>query len=277
VLVLAGAGLPAQTPKLTLDLVVDRMMAYTDAYPHALGRVVAQERYDQQLRARPREPGGGSHERVETRVTMADVGFAPLGREWVAIRDVYEVDGVPVPDAGRRLERALAQPDAESAIRAILRDNARFNLDDARIGRNINVPTIAVQFLQSRHRWRFSFDRDGEETLGGQRLWRIRFRERERPTLVRQQNGRDQPLRGAVWVDPSTGRIFQTDLRWDRGPAGHILVTYGRVERIASLVPLTMSEEYIDTEDGNAMRIRAEAVYSNFRQFTTSGRLVTPQ
>jgi hypothetical protein len=114
--------------------------------------------------------------------------------------------------------------------------------------------------------------RGGAPPLGGSLS-----RARARPTLVRQQNGGDQPLRGTVWVDAATGRIFQTDLRWDRGPGGHILVSYGRVDRIESLVPLRMSEEYIDREDGHAMRIRAEAVYSNFRQFTTSGRLVTPQ
>jgi hypothetical protein len=186
------------------------------------------------------------------------------------------VDGKRVPDAGQRLERALAQADAEASVRAILRDNARFNLDADRIGRNINIPTMAVQFLQSRNRWRFSFAKDGEETLGGQSLWRIRFRERERPTLVRQVNGRDQPLRGLVWVDPATGQVFQTDLTWERGPGGHILVTYGRVERIDSLVPLTMSEQYIDKDGRDSMQIRGEARYSNFRQFTTSGRLVTP-
>jgi hypothetical protein len=275
IVVLAAAGVDvvrSQAPPPKLDLVIDRLMAYTGAYPEALGRVVAEEHYEQRVRHSTRSPEGA--ERQEVRVSKAELGLARVGREWVVIRDVVEVDGVAVPDAGRRLERALAQVDAEDAVRAILRDNARFNVDAGRIGRNINVPTMAVEFLRPMHRWRFAFSKDGEETRqDGRSLWRIRFRERQRPTLVRQVNGRDQPLRGLVWLDPVSGEVFKTDLSWERGPVGSIVVTYGRVERIDPLVPLTMSERYAD-KDGSS-EILGEARYANFRQFTTAGRLIT--
>ena len=276
--VLAAAGGAdvawSQAPPPKLDLVIDRLMAYTGAYPEALGRVVAEELYQQRVR-HSTPSSDGQAERIDVRVTKAEIGLAQVGREWVGIRDVVEVDGVAVPDAGRRLERALAQPDTEDAVRAILRDNSRFNIEDSRIGRNINVPTMAVEFLRPKHRWRFSFAKDGEEMgPAGRSLWRIRFRERERPTLVRQVSGRDQPLRGLVWLDPATGEVFKTDLRWERGPVGSIVVTYGRVERVTPLVPLTMSERYAG-KDG-ASEILGEARYTNFRQFTTAGRLLTP-
>jgi hypothetical protein len=275
IVVLAAAGVDvvrSQAPPPKLDLVIDRLMAYTGAYPEALGRVVAEEHYEQRVRHSTRSSEGA--ERLEVRISKAELGLAQVGREWVVIRDVVEVDGVAVPDAGRRLERALAQVDTEDAVRAILRDNARFNVDAGRIGRNINVPTMAVEFLRPMHRWRFSFSKDGEETRqDGRSLWRIRFRERQRPTLVRQVNGRDQPLRGLVWLDPVSGEVFKTDLSWERGPVGSIVVTYGRVERIDPLVPLTMSERYAD-KDGSS-EIRGEARYANFRQFTTAGRLIT--
>jgi hypothetical protein len=276
VLAVAGAvTVWPQAPQPKLDLVIDRLMAYTGAYPEALGRIVAEEHYEQRVRHSARSSDGHTAERLDVRITKAELGLAQVGREWVGIRDVVEVDGVAVPDAGRRLERALAQPDTEDAVRAILRDNSRFNVEDSRIGRNINVPTMALEFLRPMHRWRFSFARDGEETGPDRRsLWRIRFRERQRPTLVRQVGGRDQPLRGLVWLDPATGEVFKTDLSWERGPVGSIMVTYGRVERITPLVPLTMSERYAD-KDG-ASEILGEARYSNFRQFTTAGRLITP-
>jgi len=276
VLAAASVGVVrSQAPPPKLDLVLERLMAYTGAYPEALGRVVAEEHYQQRVRHSTRSADGRFADRLDVRVTKAELGLAQVGREWVGIRDVVEVDGVAVPDAGRRLERALAQVDTEDAVRAILRDNARFNVDASRVGRNINVPTMAVEFLRPRHRWRFSFAKDGEETApDGRFLWRIRFRERQRPTLVRQVNGRDQPLRWLVWVDPATGEVFKTDLSWERGPVGSIVVTYGRVERIDPLVPLTMSERYAD-KDG-ASEIRGEARYANFRQFTTAGRLLTP-
>ena len=267
----AGVAVRTQAPPPKLDLVIDRLMAYTGAYPEALGRVVAEEHYEQRVRHATRSSEG---ERLEVRISKAELGLAPVGREWVVIRDVVEVDGAAVPDAGRRLEQALAQGDTGDAIRAILRDNARFNVDAGRVGRNINVPTMAVEFLRPMHRWRFSFAKEGEETgQGGRTLWRIRFRERQRPTLVRQVNGRDQPLRGLVWLDPVSGEVFKTDLSWERGPVGSIVVTYGRVERIDPLVPLTMSERYAD-KDGSS-EIRGEARYENFRQFTTAGRLIT--
>src|SRR5262245_34493072 len=151
---LAAAGVDtvlSQAPPPKLDLVIDRLMAYTGAYPEALGRVVAEEHYQQRVRHATRSSDGRIAEQPDVRGTKAELGLAQVGREWVGIRDVIEVDGVAVPDAGRRLERALAQPDAEDAVRAILRDNSRFNIEDSRIGRNINVPTMAVEFLRPKH------------------------------------------------------------------------------------------------------------------------------
>src|SRR3982750_2226702 len=99
VVALAGAeALSAQSPRLTLDLVVERLMAYTDGYPRALGRIVAEEHYEQRVES-PARGSESSHERAALRITLADVGFALLGREWVGIRDVFEVDGMPFPDA----------------------------------------------------------------------------------------------------------------------------------------------------------------------------------
>jgi len=149
VLAVAGAvTVWPQAPQPKLDLVIDRLMAYTGAYPEALGRIVAEEHYEQRVRHSARSSDGHTAERLDVRITKAELGLAQVGREWVGIRDVVEVDGVAVPDAGRRLERALAQPDSGDAVRAILRDNSRFNVEDSRIGRNINVPTMALEFLR---------------------------------------------------------------------------------------------------------------------------------
>jgi hypothetical protein len=61
-------------------------------------------------------------------------------------------------------------------------------------------------------------------------------------------------------------------LSWEK-VTGSIVVTYGLVPRIPALVPLTMSERY--TTRGGA-KIGGEAIYSNYRQFQTGGRVITP-
>jgi hypothetical protein len=67
-------------------------------------------------------------------------------------------------------------------------------------------------------------------------------------------------------------RINGSALLVRNSPGVNIAVTYGRVPDIDSLVPLKMADKYID----GATEIRGEAVYSKFRQFRTSGRLLTP-
>ena len=48
-------------------------------------------------------------------------------------------------------------------------------------------------------------------------------------------------------------------------------MTYDRVPDVAGLVPVRMVEEY---RDGRTL-IRGEAIYSNFRRFQTSSRVIT--
>jgi hypothetical protein len=73
-------------------------------------------------------------------------------------------------------------------------------------------------------------------------------------------------------VDPQTGEIWETHLTWERGPGGHITVTFGRVPGIGPIVPVSMVEHYI----AGPTIIAGEAVYSDFRQFRTAARVVIP-
>src|SRR4029079_10419904 len=95
VLAAAGGGVVrSPAPPLKLDVVLERLMIYTGGYPEALGRVVAEEHYQQRVRHATRSSGGQFAERLDVRITKAELGLAQVGREWVGIRDVVEVDGV---------------------------------------------------------------------------------------------------------------------------------------------------------------------------------------
>ena len=158
------------------------------------------------------------------------------------------------------------------AAAGIAQQNARFNLAGELLTRNINVPTVALELLHPRRRDRFSVHRAGSEVVNGRQAWILEFWERARPTIVRTPEGGDQPSRVLAVVDPLTGTVSKTTLSWER-LAGSIIVTYGMVPSIAALVPLTMSERYT-TRGGS--KIAGEAIYSNYRQFQTSARVIEP-
>jgi hypothetical protein len=270
----------------SLDLVVKRVAAYVTSYGPQLATIVAEEHYRQWVET---EPGtvvvpslGRTRREIKSDFALTRLGD---GHTWVAFRDAFEVDGAPLRDREDRLV-ALLSSGTDQAWRqaaAIANESARFNVGSRLITRNINVPTFVIQLMQDHNRERFRFSRVKISDRGGPNKpgavddesasrWAIEYRERSRPTLVRQTNGGDQPLRGMMIVDPQTGEVSETNLTWERGPGGHIGVTFGRVPDIDALVPIRMVEQYRDART----TIFGEASYSRFRRFSTSARVVTP-
>ena len=70
---------------------------------------------------------------------------------WVTFRDVLTVDKRTVGDREERLLKLLQspEPNALTQARKIAQESARFNL--GRITRTMNVPDIALEYLQPRH------------------------------------------------------------------------------------------------------------------------------
>lgn len=269
VLLTSGAAMPhAQQP--SLRQVLQRLDAYLESYESLLETLVADERYEQRVESRFRNA------RVDplSRTLRSDYALArsPGGHAWTGFRDTYEVDGAPVRDREDRLAALLADGSAASARQAlrISRENARFNLGEEIVARTINVPTVALDLIHPRLRWRFSIDRRGEETLLGVRAWVLAFRESSRATILRTPDGKDRASRLAVWVDPGTGAVLRTDLTWTGAPEGFIAVHYRHDERIGALVPEMMLEEYRGTRG----LVTGEATYTNYRRFSTSARIV---
>jgi hypothetical protein len=260
---LAWLSAGAQAPK-TGD-VVARVFAYVADYGAQLANVVAEETYRQRA---PRASGPD-----QERTLRSDYALTWAGARdgWVGYRDTFEVDGLAVRDREQRLQRLLESGATGQAAR-IAEQNARFNLRNDLLPRTVNVPTFALDLLQPRFRDRFSARRVGSEALDGKTAWLVEFRERNRPTIVRTPEGRDQPSRIEALVDPATGEIHRTTVSWER-VKGSIVVDYGRVPGLSVPVPITMFERFT-TRDGD--EISGDATYANYRRFETSGRLIEP-
>ena len=253
----------AQAPKQA-D-VVARVARYVSEYGAKLADVVAEETYRQRA---PRGVGA-----TITRTLRSDYALTWVSASdgWVGYRDTFEVDGLPVRDRESRLERLLASGATSHAAR-IADENARYNLANDRLSRNVNVPTFALDLLQPRYRDRFSARHLRDDTSTARTKWLLEFRERDRPTIVRTPDGRDQPSTIEVLVDPATGEVHRTTVSWER-VKGSIVVEYGRVPGIPVPVPVSMFERFM-TSDG--AEIEGDATYANYRRFETSGRLIDP-
>jgi hypothetical protein len=270
----------AQAPRL--DDVIRRVSAYLQSYEQRLAAVVAEEQYLQAVDVvDPDAPAG--------RVTIdRDTPSLPIGHldrklrsdyaltraadkeAWVGYRDTFEVDGKPIRDREDRLLQLLTGGTTAAAAR-IAEESSRFNLANQLVTRNINVPTLVLEMLHPRNQRRFAFNKAHEEAVSGTRTWRLDYKERDRPTFIRNSNGRDRPTHGSIWVNPDTGEVWRTTLAWDADPHGTITVTYGRAPNIDPLVPMTMTERYYARNS----TITGDASYSKYRQFQTGARLVT--
>jgi hypothetical protein len=250
----------AEAPK-TRD-VLARVDAYLSDYGDRLANVVAEETYRQDAIGEPGLP--------LTRSLRSDYALTFVnGPGWMAYRDTFEVDGQPVRDRVERLQPLLASG-ALATAEAIDKLNSRYNLANDRVQRTVNVPTLALNLLQPRYRQRFSARRlDSDQTSDGSD-WRLEYRERDRPTIVRTPEGRNQASRIEVLADPATGEIHQTAISWEH-VKGSIVVFYDRVPNIPVPVPITMVEQYLSAA-GDV--ISGHATYSNYRTFQTSGRVL---
>ncbi|MGH9175497.1 MAG: hypothetical protein ACRD1H_14120, partial [Vicinamibacterales bacterium] len=197
----SAAGAVAGADTVTFKEVMQRAHAYVAVYEdHELSSVIAREHYHQQLL--------GADEQTKTeRTLLSDFLLLQLPPEedWFALRDVYDVDGVPVGDRAARLKGLLVGPREQVGERAleIANESARFNIGD--VPRTINVPTFALRFLRPASRKRFDFTKVGEEQIDGANTWIVGYQETKAPTFSATIDGRDVPARGRFWIEPGTG------------------------------------------------------------------------
>ena len=188
--------------------IMRRAHAYVVVYEdHELSSVIAREHYYQAwLDADGRRKG--------ERTLLSDYVLfqLPPDEDWFALRDVNEVDGVPIGDRAARLKALFDGPREQVSERAmeIAKESARFNLGD--LPRTVNVPTFALRLLRPSSRQRLVFTKDGEEQVEGTTTWVVAYRETRRPTFSATIDGRDVPAHGRFWIEPETGVVVRSEM-----------------------------------------------------------------
>ena len=269
---LASAQTSASADVATL---VARATAYVDTFQTQFGSVVAEERYEQRIR-RGLGASSSRNRGPQDTVLVSDFLLVQVpGEGWLPFRDVFERDGSKVRDREDRLAALFLKGSDESTLaraRRIMNESSRYNIGS--IERNINTPTLVIQFLTPLHRYRFGFSlagRDDDGTI-------LEFKETARPTFVSTAGNRDLPVAGRIWLDESTGTIHKTQLdAVDTAVEAHITVTYRRDDALDLWVPARMDERY--RAAGDSAQITGTATYSRFRRFqvTTSEDVGAPE
>jgi hypothetical protein len=276
-------SLHAAPQRTELDRVLARSSDYVVEYGHELASVLAEERYSQRLVLR------SNRTTFQSRELQSEIAFVrlPESTEWLSFRNVTTVDGTPIPEADGRLARVFQESSNTLLARAhaIAGESARYNLGP--ITREINVPTTALHFLHPNHKSGCRFEKDGEEEADGERAWVVRFRERERGSLITRGDGRNLPAEGRLWIVPVDGRVVRTELvvkDFVRGGGADSKATiHVRWRRDAALdlwVPAELSETYegpwrtMTTPRGSdRYDIEGTATYSNYRRFTVDVKI----
>ena len=273
------------TPQRTdLDRVLARASNYVVEYGQALASVLAEESYSQRLVWR------SSREPFETRLLKSEIAFVrvPDTTDWLSFRNVLAVDDVPILDAPGRLERIFQEsPDAHVSRSRLASESARFNLGP--VTREINVPTMSLHFVHPTFLASTRFDKIREEEFAGEQTWVIRFRERDRGSLISRIDGRKLPAQGLLWIVPADGRIVRSHLevegfvRERGGSKATIDVQWRRDAALDLWVPAELTELYegpwrMGTKLGALERydIDGIATYSNYRRFTVDVRIRVP-
>jgi hypothetical protein len=289
--VLARQPASPQAPVRNVRELVARAGRYVVDYGEKMSAVVGVERYTQRL-------AGAGAEQAATRTLVSEFALVRAADDWVGFRDVFEVDGAEVRDRRDRILTLLLDRSSDRLLqgRRIANESARYNLGS--VQRNFNTPTMALFFLHRKNQERFKYDKDGEETIDGTPVWRVRYRETGRPTIVRTTAGRSAPASGMFWIDTTSGQVVRTrmdleaeieraadvdDPGRDRGPVRttvSITVSYKTDARFGVALPSEMRESYTVAPARRSgsqeplTSISCVATYSDFRTFETFGRLI---
>lgn len=317
----ASSTQASAAPAATIEDAMSRVAAYIESYADQLAVIIGVEHYAQWLqredyaamedsRMGPATSAGAT--RAISRQLVAEFALVRTRENWDGFRNIYEVDGKPVADAQDRLQKLFADAPATAVeqSRKIAAEGARYNLGSMQ--RNFNVPTTALFFLARANQPRFRFKKDKDDEVGGVRVWKVKYEETQKPTIIRTSAGKDMPVKGEAWIDPADGRVLKTHMQIDSEMAiaadmnaakgamaanadrdrtsvrrvkttASITATYALDPRLGLLVPAEMLETYeapmrsAFTGEDTMTKVNCRASYSGFKRFETSGRVLPPK
>lgn len=274
VITLAAVPLAADD-RPPLRVILERVSDYVVRYQKEISGVVAEEKYVQ-------DADKSDRPYLTHRELRSDLLLVPAGEGsgYVQFRDVYEVDGEAVRDRSDRMMKLFMSPAENVRKQAgqIMNESARYNIGS--VQRNINVPLMALMFLDPAYQPRFKFSvstehkgtprglpKTPEFTLTAD-AWELDFDEVQTPTII-QGDSLDAKSHGRIWIDPETDRVLLTELvNESKNVRTTIRVSYKSEPIAGFLLPVEMRETYV--MKGRFYTFQGAATYSNYRRFTVS-------
>ena len=276
----APAG-SAQSPKLDLSekALVARASRYVTEYEKQFAFLIADEEYRQ-------TQFDADNRRLRSRQLRGELflTYLPVDGEWIAVRDVMEVDGKPAADRTNLQALLSRREELRGLASQIVATNARYNIGT--ITRNFNEPTLPLLLLEAKRLANVKFDRQLVVREGDTTLVTLAFAERNTPTLVAAPEG-PVKAKGEFVIDAATGAIRRTVFVLDRKDVKVRLdTTYARDAKLDLWVPAVFTEryetpgfiltgsEFSRTRERVAPeRIECEAKYTNYRRFDVTARI----
>ncbi len=278
----APVGSPDGAQAPTLPVLLSRAGAYAARYGRDFAKVVAEEHYLQLSTGRQTLSGAGrgtiaGNTGPQRRELVSDFLLVKLAADqgWVPFRDVFEVDGTAVRERQDRLIKLVLQPSpvAMDQAKAILEESARFNIGD--VERTINMPLLALTFLEPGQQVRFRFRLGKLDPAAGPGVRVVSYREEATPTVVHSPDGRNLFASGRLWIGEADGRIVRTELvLQDSGLRASITTAYRPDSRFGLDVPVEMIEDY--TLWRSKAKVSGKATYGRFRSFGVSSTATVP-
>ena len=254
-----------------------RLAAYLTDYEPKLSELISDEVMIQQTVRGNRTAGGGIGP-PEFRTIRSEVAFIALPGDagWMGFRRVTKVGSNLVADELGALTTGLVggSQDDYGRARAMLAESARFNLGSPR---TVNLPNLPLELLHVRHASRFTVRIAGKEHVRGKNTTKLVFVENVAPTIIRALDGSQMRSIVSAFIEPDSGRLWRADVitrdpsQGDFAFDAVISVEFRNDRKLEMLVPAQMHEEFFA---GANRRGWGDAVYSNYRRFQTTARIV---
>jgi hypothetical protein len=206
--VAASAGPVAQSP--SKEVLLRRTADYVADFVDGLSNVVAEEAYQQSFESAP------GRRRLKSDFLL--VKYPGMDKEFLAFRDVIEVNGKPVTDQQDRLLKLFIEPYNNPVARAseIANASARHSIDRGRLAN----PLFVLAQLQSHYQPRFRFTLNGLGSRLGPDVREVEMFEIRNPAP-----GQPPPIHALAWIEEGSGRVLKTELRQGRAPSTALTTT----------------------------------------------------
>jgi len=256
----------AQSPSLDVSkkALLDRATKYVTEYEKSFAFLVADETYEQVVRS------GNSESRRRQLKSELFLTYLAGDGEWIALRDVLEVDNSKVSDRKDPTVLLTSSHQLRGLAFELVRLNARYNIGS--VERNFNEPTLPLLLMEPKRAASVKFDRKHVTREGDTTLATLAFSESDYNTLVHSTSG-PAPAKGEIVLDAATGVIRRTTFQIERRDLKASLETiYTEDKKLELWVPEIMRERYERTR-GDRETIECEAKYTNYRRWDVTGRI----